>query len=235
MNLNILHEDKHIIVVEKPPKVPSQGDPSGDKDMITLIKEHLVEKNPQNKDPYVAVVHRLDRPVGGIMVYAKTKLAAGDLNKQIQNKELNKTYYCVTSGVPDNNQGSLVNWLKRIKSKNMSKVVLEKSSGCKEAILDYNVLDTTSTEEDGNIALIKVNLITGRHHQIRVQFEAINNPLWGDTKYNDNFGRGSGRGWTQIALFAGGLSFKHPKTKQVLSYELDIPKVEPFNKFNYIG
>lgn len=231
MNLNIIYEDNHIIVVEKPPKVPSQSDPSGDKDMLTMIKEHLVEQYPQTKNPYIAIVHRLDRPVGGIMVFPKTKFACSELNKQIQNKEIKKTYYCVTCGCPDEEEGTLVNFLKKQRINNMSKVVENKTPASKEAILDYKVIDKKDVESEGELALIKVNLITGRHHQIRLQFSHIGSPLWGDTKYNGEFGRGKRRGWTQIALFAGGLSFKHPKTKKQMNFDIEIPNEIPFNNF----
>jgi len=230
MKLNIIYEDQHIIVVDKPPKVPSQGDPSGDKDMLTLLRDHLIEQNPKNKDPYIAVVHRLDRPVGGIMVFPKTKYACAELNREIQNKEMKKSYYCVTCSIPEEKNDRLINYLKRIKSLNMSKVVNEGANTAKEAILEYSVLGTTRNEEYGDLALLKINLITGRHHQIRLQLSHHGYPLWGDRKYNKGFGRG--KGWTQIALYAGELTFKHPKTKKDMTFNLEPPNVTPFNLFS---
>lgn len=229
MKLNILFEDKHIIVVEKPPKVPSQADPSGDPDMLTLVREYLKETNPSVKKPYVEIVHRLDRPVGGIMVFPKTKFACSELNRQIQNKEMDKKYYCVACGEIEDKEGKLIDYLKRLKTTNMSKVVSKDTSKAKEAILEYKVIGNVDSDEYGKLSLLQINLITGRHHQIRLQLSNFGYPLWGDTKYSKRFGR---RGvWTQIALFACELSFKHPKTKKVVTFKLDKPDVIPFNIF----
>lgn len=226
MNLNILFEDEHIIIVEKPPKVPSQQDPSGDPDLLSLLKEHLI-KTTGEKDPYVAVVHRLDRPVGGVMVYPKTKLACADLNKQIQDKKMKKTYYCVACGQPPEAKGVFKDYLQKLSTSNMSKVVRSKTPKAKEAILEYELLNTVEREGDYPLSLLKINLITGRHHQIRAQLSHHRMPLWGDTKYNRAFGR---RGvWTQVALFARELSFVHPKTKKEMHFQLDLPQVEPFD------
>ncbi|WDV45354.1 RNA pseudouridine synthase [Clostridiaceae bacterium M8S5] len=230
MRLNVLYEDKYIIVVEKPPKVPSQSDKTKDKDMLSLIKEYLIEKNKSSKEPYTAIVHRLDRPVGGIMVFAKTKSACSHLNKQIQNKQIKKTYYCTVCGEIEQKEGTLKDYLKRLKTINMSKAVDESTKGAKEAILQYRVLNSINDEEHGKLSLVKVNLVTGRHHQIRVQLSHHGYPLWGDTKYNKKFTKK--KTWSQIALFAGELSFKHPKTNKIVQFQLNRPQTMPFILFD---
>ncbi|WP_105616011.1 RluA family pseudouridine synthase [Vallitalea okinawensis] len=227
MSLNILFEDQHIIIVEKPPKVPVQSDPTGDMDLLTVIKEYLKQAY-QVKKPYVGLIHRLDRPVGGIMVYAKTKFANSQLSQQVQNKKMEKTYFAVACGKPQEKQGMLINHLKKLGKVNMSEVVSEDTSGAKEALLNYHCLGSVSTEE-GILSLLEIKLITGRHHQIRVQMAHAGIPLWGDNKYNKTFVKA--KKWTQIALWAGELTFKHPKTKKDITYNLETKDIYPFNLF----
>lgn len=229
MEIKIIHEDPYIIVTEKPPKVPSQQDKSGDMSILLSLENHLKDKYPKVKKPYLGLVHRLDRPTGGIMVFAKTKEANAYLSEQIREKELKKSYYAVICGKPDRNKGELRNYLKRLRTVNMSKVVQEKTKTSKEAILEYEVVETIDTVEFGKLTLVKVDLKTGRHHQIRVQFSHVNLPLWGDTKYNKTFVKR--KGWTQIALWASRLSFKHPKDNRIYTY-ISKPKDQyPFNLF----
>ncbi|MBS4538531.1 RNA pseudouridine synthase [Clostridium sp. D2Q-11] len=231
MEIKIIHEDSHIIVAEKPPKVPSQEDKSGDVSMLLFLENNLKVKYPKIKKPYIGLVHRLDRPTGGVMVFAKTKEANAYLSEQIREKQLQKSYYAVICGKPDNYKGELRNYLQRLKTVNMSKVVKEKTKKSKEAILEYEVVQSIETEEFGLLTLVKIDLKTGRHHQIRVQFSHVNLPLWGDTKYNKSFVKRSG--WTQIALWASRLSFKHPKDKKTYTY-ISKPKDQyPFNLFQY--
>lgn len=230
MNLENLYEDNHIIVVIKPPKVPSQKDKSGDVDMLTLISEHIKKQYPNVNKPYVGVIHRLDRPVGGVMVYAKTKYANAKLSEQIRNKIIKKEYLTVICGKPDNNTGRIVDYLLKQRN-NVSKVVPKTFEEAKEAILEYDVLETVETEEYGLLSLLKVNLITGRHHQIRVQLSNANFPIWGDTKYNLDFS--NRKGWFQISLFAYKLCIRHPKSNKELEFKSK-SKEYPFNLFNKI-
>lgn len=231
MDIKIIHEDKQIIVAVKPPKVPSQSDKTGDKDMLTILKEHLKKEYPMSKDPYIGLVHRLDRPVGGLMVFAKTKEANRYLSEGIRTKRFKKEYYAVVCGSSENKSGELINYLKKMRSLNMSKVVTEQSKSGKEAILQYDVIEEVNTEDYGNLSLVKINLKTGRHHQIRVQFSNAGMPLWGDNKYNKRFVKM--KGWTQIALWSGYISFSHPKTKEMLEFKLKPHNEYPFNIFNY--
>ncbi|TCT13000.1 ribosomal large subunit pseudouridine synthase D [Natranaerovirga pectinivora] len=228
MELNILFEDNHIIVVEKPPKVPSQQDKTNDLDLLTMIKEHIKKEHPQVKEPYIALIHRLDRPVGGVMVYGKTKFASGKLSEQIQKKQMTKKYIGVVCGIPKDKMGELKNHLVKISVKNYSKVVPNKQNNSKEAILEYKVIESCQ-DDKGILSLLEFNLITGRHHQIRVQTAHAGWPLWGDTKYNNEFK--DNKEWTQVALWAKELSFNHPKTNKPLTFESMPTKEYPFNLF----
>ncbi|WP_058486119.1 RluA family pseudouridine synthase [Defluviitalea phaphyphila] len=228
MDINIIYEDSYIMVVEKPPKIPSQRDKTGNIDMLSLIKNYLKEKYPRAKNPYIGLIHRLDRPVGGLMVFAKTKQANAKLSKQIQDREFKKEYLVVICGKPEQEKGELVDYLIKNQRRNISKVVSKETKGAKEAILEYELVDSMNVEEE-ILSLIKVNLKTGRHHQIRVQLSNAGLPIWGDTKYNDFFK--NKKGWFQIALWAFRLDFFHPKTNKLCSFKLN-PKGYPFELFN---
>lgn len=229
MEIKVLHEDAHIIVVEKPPKIPSQGDKTGDKDMLTYVSEYLQKKYPNVRDPYVGLIQRLDRPVGGAMVFAKTKLANQKLSEQIRLKEIGKEYFGVVCGVPTNKQDDLVDYLLKITYLNMSKVVSKGTTNAKEAILEYEVLETIDTPEHGTLSLLRIILKTGRHHQIRVQLTNANLPLWGDNKYNQAFVKQ--KDWTQIALWAGVLTFEHPITNKQYTFKSSPKDQYPFTLF----
>lgn len=227
MNLNIVYEDSYIIVAEKPPKVPSQKDKTNDMDMLSMMKEHLKIAYPKARNPYIGLVHRLDRPVGGLMIFAKTKEANASLSEQMKNKSFKKEYYAVVCGKPESKTGTLRDYLLKTGRINMSKVVPKENKNAKEAILEYEVIDSVSTEEDGILSLVKINLKTGRHHQIRVQFSNADMPLWGDNKYNKRFVKM--KGYTQISLWAKSIEFVHPKDKKVCKFELKPYNEYPFN------
>lgn len=229
MDIKILHEDKHIIVAEKPPKVPSQSDKTNDVDMVSLIKGHIIKKD-NVKNPYLGLVHRLDRPVGGLMVFAKTKEANRSLSEQIRIKSLKKVYYAVVCGKPKEEKVTLENFLIKLRTINMSKVVSEDNKNAKKSILEYELIQSVDTEEYGTLSLLKINLMTGRHHQIRVQLSNGGLPIWGDNKYNKTFVKT--KKWTQIALYASSLSFKHPKNNQQRTYKLKPHDEYPFILFS---
>lgn len=232
MNLKVLYEDSHIIVVEKPPKIPSQRDKTGDKDMSTYVSEHLKIKYPVAKSPYVGLIQRLDRPVGGAMVFAKTKIANQRLSQQIQQKEIGKVYYGIVCGVPEKNHAVLVDFLLKQGKNNLSKIVSKDTANAKEAILEYDLLETLDTPEHGVLSLLKIVLKTGRHHQIRVQLSNAQLPLWGDTKYNKRFAKQ--KEWTQIALWAKTLTLEHPTTKKSLTFHSSPKNHYPFTLFEKI-
>ena len=214
--IHILYEDNHLLVVEKPINVLVQADDTKDKDLLTILKEYLKEKYNKPGNVYLGLVHRLDRVVGGVMVFAKTSKAAGRLSKQVQNHDLKKTYYAVLCGCLKKD-GHLENYLCKDEKTNTS-FINEKG---KLAQLDYEVIANKE-----NLTLVKIDLKTGRHHQIRVQFSHIGYPLYGDARYNKNYQKGE-----QIALFAKELSFLHPITNERLTFALDLPNRYPYTLF----
>jgi len=225
----IHYEDEHLIVVQKPSKVPCQSDPTGDMDLCTML-ENIIQDKQNKTNSKLFVVHRLDRPVGGLIVYAKNQNTAQQLSKLIQERAFNKIYLCITCGETTNTEGHLIHHLKKKAGQNMSLAVHKNNEGAKEARLSYIVLDSLKIKRD-TLSLMEVNLETGRHHQIRVQFSASGLPLWGDTKYNPAAKRN--RNWTQIALWSHKLSFVHPVTLKQLEF-IDWPeKVEPWSLFEY--
>ena len=208
-SLNVLYEDNHIIVVEKPINILSQSDSTGDIDLLTMVKSYIKKKYNKPGNVYIGLVHRLDRPVGGVMVFARTSKAASRLNEQIKKHQMRKKYLAVVNGKFGKRAGEFHDFLKKLSDGN---TIVDPSG--KEAILNYEVLEFN---KDTNHTLVSISLITGRHHQIRVQFSSRGHTLCGDQRYGtfDN---------TQIALFAYELSFYHPITKELLSFEVLPPK-----------
>ena len=216
--INIIFEDNHIIVVEKPINIPVCKDSSLDLDLLTMIKSYLKDKYNKPGNVYLGLVHRLDRPVGGIMVFAKTSKAASRLSKQVLEHYFKKTYVLVCEGKIDD-RGEMIDYLAK-NSKTNTSYVTNKVNG-KIAKLKYKRLGYVN-----NYSLVEVYLETGRSHQIRVQFSSRGYPLVGDARYNPNSDNK-----TSIALFSKRIEFYHPTTKELLSFELDIPKRYPFNIF----
>lgn len=209
--LNVLFEDNHIIVVEKIVNIPSQADKTGDLDMLTIIKDYIKEKYNKPGNVYLGLVHRLDRPVGGVMVFAKTSKAAARLSEQVRVKEFEKKYLVVVNGKLEHKKGTFEDYLLKNEKKNMSRVVPENTKNAKYANLDYEVL---KYNEEINLSVVKVHLHTGRHHQIRVQFSSRDHSIYGDQKYG---GRGHGK---QINLWAYSLSFYHPISKEKMEFKV---------------
>jgi len=216
--INILFEDNHLLVVEKPINIPVCEDESKDLDLLSILKNYLKEKYQKPGNVYLGLVHRLDRPVGGVMVFAKTSKAASRLSKQVAEHKLEKVYLAVVCGkVPDN--GECFDYLMKNTKKNQS-FVTDKSHG-KEARLTY---ERVSYQE--GLSLVKIYLKTGRSHQIRVQFSSRGFPLVGDAKYNPEHD-----GKMNVALFAHQLSFYHPVTKEKMTFKLELPNRMPFSLF----
>lgn len=213
-NLKIIFEDNHIIVVEKTPNIPSQADKTGDIDMLSLAKNYIKQKYNKPGNVYLGLVHRLDRPVGGIMVFAKTSKAASRLSEEVRNKTFKKTYLAVVDGKFENSEGKLEDYLYKDERNNISKVVNSSKKNAKFAKLDYKVL---VYDEVKNLSLLEINLHTGRHHQIRVQLSNFGHSIFGDQKYGT---RGQGK---QIALWAYKLQIVHPTTKEEMTFE-DLPE-----------
>ena len=207
--LNVIYEDNHIIVVEKTYNVPTQEDSSKDLDMINIIKNYLKEKYKKEGNVYLGLVHRLDRPVGGLMVFAKTSKAASRLSEEVRNNDFHKSYLAVCQGKTKDKE-KLVDFISK-DSKTFSSYI-DKENG-KESILEYETLYYDKNED---ISLIKVNLITGRHHQIRLQMSNINHSLVGDQRYGKEDKK-------QIMLYAYKIQFIHPTKKEVMTFKL-LPK-----------
>lgn len=212
--INILYEDNHIIVVEKPVNVPMQEDSSKDLDLLSMVKEYIKEKYDKPGNVYLGLVHRLDRPVGGVCVFAKTSKAASRLSEQIQKKQFKKEYLAVVKNDELPLKGRLEDYLLKDSKTNMVKV----DKNGKYACLDYEVIKTCE-----DLALVHVNLHTGRSHQIRVQFSNRGWPLYGDQRYNKNAVKGQ-----QIALWSYRLTLFHPTLKTEMTFQSDIDRY-PFN------
>ena len=214
--INIIYEDNHLLIVEKPINIPVQEDNSKDLDFLNMLKNYIKKRDNKPGNVYLGLVHRLDRPVGGIMVFAKTSKAASRLSEQVRKRQLKKLYYAVVMGKV-NTKDMLKDYLLKDTKNNIVKV----DKNGKEAILNYELIDYKD-----NLSLVKINLETGRSHQIRVQFSSRNHPLYGDNKYNKDAKPGE-----QIALFAKSLELIHPTTKEVMEFSLDLKDKYPWNIF----
>ena len=214
--IKILYEDNHLLVVVKPVNIPVQSDISGDDNLLDMLKQYIKEKYQKSGNVYLGLVHRLDRPVGGVMVFAKTSKAASRLSNQVRNHDLKKEYHAVIVG----NINSKGNFIDRLLKNNKNNKVSVNQEG-KEARLSYKKISFKD-----NLSLVKINLETGRSHQIRVQFSHHGYPLYGDQKYNMMAKTGE-----QIALWATKLTFNHPVTKEEISFTCDYPNKYPWNIF----
>ncbi len=216
MELKVLYEDNHIIVVIKPVGVPVQEDKTGDTDMLTIIKKYLKEKYNKPGNVYLGLVHRLDRMVGGVMVFAKTSKAASRISEYIRQKNFKKKYLAIVNGklkVSDK-VNVLDNYLVKNERINMSKIVDKSVKNSKNANLEYKVIKNF-TYNNKEYSLVDINLNTGRHHQIRVQFAGIGAPLYGDQKYGQKVNKVG----QNLALWSYYLSFFHPTKDEYLEFE----------------
>lgn len=251
--LKILYEDPHLIVAEKPSGVESQSSGGFQPDMVSMIQNHIaaqanqtsgkictdlstnwgklstkqVEKKGKTGAPYVGVIHRLDKPVQGILVYAKTKETAKALSRLISEGKTEKYYFAVVCGKPVEKEGTFVDYLRKDPKKNESAVVDKAAPGAREARLSYQVLESRRIDGE-DLSLVGIRLETGRHHQIRVQFSSHSLPLWGDNRYHPDFQNGKRRG--SIALCAAGLAFVHPITGKRMEFSIN-PRGAAFSWF----
>ncbi|MFF2908213.1 RluA family pseudouridine synthase [Paenibacillus sp. NPDC057934] len=212
----ILYEDNHLLGIVKPVNVPVQEDATGDNDVLTLLKEDVKKRFNKPGNVYMGLVHRLDRPVGGAMIFAKTSKAASRLSDSVRTHSFRKVYLTVVHGKPPALSGRLVDTLLKDSSTNTVAVVRKGTPGGKEAILDYTVLGTAE-----GYSLLKIDLLTGRSHQIRVQLSSIGCPLYGDQKY----GAAVNKPGQQIALWSSVVAFPHPVTKD----EIELISLPPQN------
>lgn len=222
----ILYEDKEIIVCHKVAGIAVQSARIGMQDMESSLKNYLASKNP-GKMPYLGIVHRLDQPVEGVLVFAKNKKSAAGLTGQITSGTVTKEYLAVTDQKPEKAQGHLEDYLKKDGKTNTSAVVTPKTDGAKKAVLDYEVLNEVSDERTstGKRILIRIQLGTGRHHQIRVQMAHAGIPLLGDRKYNPEDSSG-----LPLGLCSCHLVFLHPITGKKMEFQVT-PKGNCFAGF----
>lgn len=219
MEIDILYEDGQLLVCRKPAGVPVQSGKVGQKDMVSILRNY---RNGKEGDTYIGLVHRLDQPVQGVMVFAKTKMAAAGLSRQITDGRMKKQYLAVTCGKPMKKQGALVDYLLKDGRTNTSSIVPEGTKGAKRAELRYRIIAETP-----GYALAEIDLLTGRHHQIRVQMAGAGMPLAGDRKYNLS---NAGQTEKYVALAAHRLSFEHPVLKKEICFE-GKPEGAIFKKF----
>ncbi len=212
--LTILYEDNHIIVVLKPQNIPTCEDASKDKDLLTTIKEYIKVTYNKTGNVYVGLVHRLDRPTGGVMVFAKSSKAAGRLSEQMKTGDFEKRYYAVLCGVPKEDKATLTHYLKKNAINNTVYVAAPTVTGAKMAELEYQII-----EKQQELSLADIRLHTGRSHQIRVQMNAIGCPVYGDMRYG---GEKAKKGY--LALWAYYLAFSHPVSKERLVFRVQPPK-----------
>jgi 23S rRNA pseudouridine1911/1915/1917 synthase len=218
--VKVLFEDNHLLVVDKPYGVPSQADESGDVDMLNLAKAYVKEKYNKPGEAWLGLVHRLDRPTSGVMVFARTSKAAARLSEQIREGQFEKTYLAVLTAAPEPRQGELWHWLIKDEKTHTARIVGEGDAGAKKAGLGYETLSV----RDG-LALVRVRLLTGRFHQIRVQFAALGCGVYGDMKY----GRRDVK--VPLALHACRVCLVHPTTKIRMCFDSK-PLRSPFDQFD---
>lgn len=220
--LNILYEDNHLLVVNKPFNVPTQPDSSNDVSLYVMVKDYIKTTYNKPGNVYVGLVHRLDRVTGGIVVFAKTSKAAERLSKDIQNRNIVKKYLAILSGVPRDKIGHLEHYLKKDEKTNTVKLATPTEEGAKLAVLNYRTL-----EYNEKYSLVDIDLETGRSHQIRVQMSANKTPVFADFKY------GKGVKDVNLALFAYKLQFTHPTTKKLMTFIIEPPLNDiPWKFFN---
>lgn len=219
--LEILYEDSHIIVCFKPHGLATQSGRAGAPDLEHMILNHLAEaKKPASgraKPPYLAVIHRLDQPVAGILVFAKTPQAAKNLNQQLTKEGFGKHYLALVDGVPPTSEGTLTDYMVKDGRTNASRICERDTPGAKQARLSYRVLPDAPSQPGQT--LLEVTLDTGRHHQIRVQLAHMGFPIAGDTKYNPK--AAGADGWQTIRLCAYKLTFRHPATRKIMNYKME--------------
>ena len=238
LNVRILYEDNHVICAVKPRGVLSQADGTGAPNMLAILKRYIKDKYKKRGDAYLGLVHRLDRPVGGVMAFARTSKAAGRLSEQIRERGVKKIYYAVLRGAPADSSGRLEHMIYKDRSANLVRVAditRPETGGDKSApdsayaALDYQTLANVDGKADGSgeMALVRVGLITGRPHQIRAQFAYIGHPVIGDRKY----GAGEWNKTAGPALWAASLEFSHPVNRSPVVVAATPPDEYPWNMF----
>ncbi len=214
-NLQIIHEDNHILIVNKRVGDIVQGDKTGDTPLSEIAKQYIAEKYNKKGKVFLGVVHRLDRPTSGIVIFARTSKALERLNKMLRDKEISKTYWAIVKNKPEKEKDTLIHYLKKNSKNNKSTVFTKESEGCKKAILHYNTIKTLD-----NYLLLEIDLETGRHHQIRAQLAKIKCSIKGDLKYGAKRSNPDGG----ICLHARAIEFIHPVSNQKIQLTAETPE-----------
>lgn len=217
-DISIIFEDNHLLVVNKPPGLLSQEDHTERPDLLNICKTYIKKRYNKPGNVFLGLLHRLDKPVGGVMVFAKTSKAASRISEQIRDRQVKKRYRAVLVGNPPPN-GVLEHHLLKNEKKNMVEIVKKPTRQSKLAKLSFNVITRNQ-----NLALVDINLETGRAHQIRVQFAEIGSPIWGDKRY------GTPESNSSIALHAYSFKLEHPTLKEKMIFKADLPKSNPWNQ-----
>lgn len=222
-NIEIVYEDNHLLIIDKPAGLLSQADKTKQVDLTDVCKRYLKKEYNKPGNVYLGLTHRLDRPVSGLMVLAKTSKAASRISKLIREHQLKKTYWAIVHGRTPL-EASYKHFLKKDSKTNKTKAYSSKKSGAKPAVLSY-----TTLKQSAHYSLIEVDLITGRPHQIRVQLSKMGFPIWGDYKYGEE-DTGPGK---SLALRSYALAFEHPVKKELMHIKAEIPPQQPWNLFDY--
>ena len=222
-NLQVLFEDNHIIIINKRVGDIVQGDKTGDTPLSEIVKQYIAEKYHKKGNVFLGVVHRLDRPTSGIVIFARTSKALERLNKMLRDKQIQKTYWAIVKNKPSEEKGTLTNYLKKNSKNNKSTVFSRETEGSKKAILHYSIIN-----ELDNYIVLKIDLETGRHHQIRAQLSFIKSPIKGDLKYGAKRSNPDGG----ICLHAREIQFTHPVSKENVHIIADTPVSSIWNTIN---
>ena len=222
INIKIIYEDKNIIVLEKPAGMPSQPDKTGDTSVMDELSAYFGRE-------YKTIIHRLDRPVGGLMVFGKTAESVKKLSEAVKNKIFNKNYYAVCLGILPEGKIVLKDYIAKDNRKNLSFISSEEDKNAREAVLEMECMETMTDEKLGEISLVSINLITGRHHQIRLQLSNAGYPVLGDRKYGKRT-----RGVEFPALYSGSIGFRHPVSGKEMRFE-KTPEYYPFTLFDFVS
>lgn len=220
--MKVVYEDNHIIIVNKESGEIVQGDKSGDQPLSEFVKAYIKQKYNKPGNVFLGVTHRLDRPVSGLVVFARTSKALARLNDMFRNGEIHKTYWAITQKCPEPSEGTLTHWITRNTQQNKSYAHDREVPNSKQAILNYRLIGKTD-----NYHLLEIQLMTGRHHQIRCQLSHIGSPIKGDLKYGAKRSNPDG----SISLHARRIEFVHPVTKETINVEAPLPTLPPWNAF----
>jgi 23S rRNA pseudouridine1911/1915/1917 synthase len=220
--IEVLYEDNHIIAVNKRPSDIVQGDKTGDTPLSDYVKQYVKEKYDKPGDVFIGTVHRIDRPVSGIVLFARTSKALARLNQMFQTKEIQKTYWAVVKNRPEKESGKLIHYLKKNEAKNMSKAFEKEQAGALRSELDYKIICSSD-----NYYLLEITPLTGRHHQIRVQLASMGSPIKGDLKYGFNRSNKD----ASIHLHARKIEFIHPVKKEKVVIIAPPPNEVLWNEF----